>query len=496
MHVNIAQLSVKELLELYRTQSISVEEVIHQIFENIEKIDDKINAFILPIKDLAVKKSKELDKKLKKNDGKLGGLFGIPIAIKDNMCLEGYPTTCASRMLEKYVPPYNATVVQKLLDHDAVIIGKTNMDEFAMGTSTETSYFGTTKNPWDLTRVPGGSSGGSGAALTSGETILALGSDTGGSIRCPASFCGCVGIKATYGLVSRYGLIAYACSLEQIGPMAKNVLDCRELFYHIIGHDPMDNTTISKEKSREYLQNYDKNLDSLPKQFTFGVLKELLGEGIDPEVEKSTWNAIKKLEDLGGTYEEVSIPLIDYSIACYYIIAMAEASSNLARFDGIRYGHREKDDIGDFNEVFAENRLAFGKEVRRRIMLGTYALSSGYYDMYYFKALKIRTLLINEFVRNLKKFDVLISPTMPVLPFKIGERIDDPLSMYLADICTVPINITGLPAISIPSGFNNGLPIGLQIIGNYFDEERLFNIAKLFEDNSNIKDKKPDLLGV
>ncbi|MHA1270262.1 MAG: Asp-tRNA(Asn)/Glu-tRNA(Gln) amidotransferase subunit GatA [Candidatus Helarchaeota archaeon] len=488
---NLSHLSVKNLIAQYKTGSTTVEEVINQIFDRIKNIDSKINAFILQLKDSALKRAKELDKEFKKKKKISGNLFGIPIAIKDNICYKDYPTTCASKMLENYVPPYTATVLKKLIDQGAVIIGKTNMDEFAMGTSTETSYFGTTKNPWSLDCVPGGSSGGSGAALSTYETTLALGSDTGGSIRCPASFCGCVGLKATYGLVSRYGLIAYACSLEQIGPMARNVSDCRDLFYNIAGHDPMDNTTISKEKSKDYLKNYSTKKNT-PKKFTFGILKELMGEGIDKDVEKNVWGAIKKLESLGGEYKEISIPSIEYSIACYYIIAMAEASSNLARFDGIRYGYRGEDN-GEWNEVFARNRLAFGKEVRRRIMLGTYTLSAGYYDMYYFKALKIRTILINEFAKHLKKFDVLISPTMPILPFKIGEKIDDPLSMYLTDICTVPINITGMPAISIPCGFSHGLPVGLQLIGNYYNEELLFDIASLIEHNISLPNKEPDL---
>ncbi|MBD3227163.1 MAG: Asp-tRNA(Asn)/Glu-tRNA(Gln) amidotransferase subunit GatA [Candidatus Lokiarchaeota archaeon] len=490
--LRITEVSIKELIKEYKSGSINVEEVIHKTFDRIEKIEPKINSFILQLKEQALQQAQKLDKEIKNNKEPLGNLFGIPIAIKDNMCVKGYKTTCASKMLEDFIPPYNSTVVQRLLDQGAIVIGKTNMDEFAMGTTTETSYFGATKNPWDLGRVPGGSSGGSGSAIASGESLLALGSDTGGSVRCPASFCGCIGLKATYGLVSRYGLIAYACSLEQIGPMARRVSDCKDLFYNIIGYDPMDSTTISKPKTDEIILKYSKASEKSLNGFKFGIIKELVHEGIEPEVEKQIWNAIKKLESLGGGYEEISIPLIDYSIACYYIIAMAEASSNLARFDGIRYGNREKDE-GTFNEVFARNRLSFGDEVRRRIMLGTYTLSAGYYDMYYYKALKIRTLLINEFKKYLNKFDVLISPSMPVLPFKIGEKIDDPLSMYMADVCTVPINITGLPAISIPCGFSGGLPVGLQIIGNYFDEGRIFKIAELFEKNTNYDDKKPEI---
>ncbi len=485
--------SINGLIEEYKSGSLLVEDFVEKNFEEIEKKEPKINAFIHTLKEDALKHAAELDKELKKNDYKIDSeLFGIPIAVKDNICYRGYPTTCASKMLENYVPPYNATIIERIIDKKAVILGKTNMDEFAMGTTTESSYFGITKNPWDLNRVPGGSSGGSSAAVVSGESLIALGSDTGGSIRCPASFCGCVGLKATYGLVSRYGLVAYACSLEQIGPLARTVQDCRNLFYAIFGYDPMDSTTISKEKEKEVLAGYKKQHEKFNGKFKFGVLKELMGEGIEPVVKKSVWDAVKKLEDLGGEYEEISIPTIDYSIACYYIIAMAEASSNLARFDGIRYGHREEFS-GEWNEAFAINRLAFGKEVRRRIMLGTYILSAGYYDMYYFKALKLRTILINEFMKHLKKYDVIISPTMPVLPFKIGEKINDPLSMYLADICTVPINITGLPALSIPCGFSNNLPIGLQIIGNYFEEEKIFEIARQFEENTSYKDVNPEL---
>ncbi|MHA1751550.1 MAG: Asp-tRNA(Asn)/Glu-tRNA(Gln) amidotransferase subunit GatA [Candidatus Helarchaeota archaeon] len=485
--------TIRDLIAEYKSGNKTVEDTIIETFDRIDKVENKVNAFILTLKNEAIQRAKELDKTLKKSGRKTKGkLFGIPIAIKDNICFKNYPTTCASKMLENYIPPYNATVIKKLLDEGAIIVGKTNMDEFAMGTTCESSYFGATHNPWALDRVPGGSSGGSGAALASGEVPLALGSDTGGSIRCPASFSGVVGLKATYGLVSRYGLIAYACSLEQIGPMATNVSDCKDIFDVIVGNDPMDSTTISKEEMEQYLKKSFKDFPNSKGKFTFGIPKELLGEGIDPEVKKSVWDAIKLLEDLGGSYEEISIPSIDYSIACYYIIAMAEASSNLARFDGIRYGFRSEDK-GNWNEVFANNRLAFGKEVRRRIMLGTYALSAGYYDMYYLKALKLRTLLIQEFEKHLKKFSFLICPTMPILPFKLGEAVNDPLTMYLADICTVPINITGLPALSIPCGFSQGLPIGLQIIGNYYEEYKIFQIADLYEKNAHTKNTFPKI---
>jgi len=450
---------------------VSAEERVFALFEKIKK--SKLNAYTNLSEGSALERAREFD------EAPWSGLMaGLPIAIKSCISTRGIETNCSSRILEGYIPPYDAHVIERLKQEGAIIVGKTNMDEFAMGTSTESSYFGTTRNPWDLDRVPGGSSGGSAAAVAAGEAPCALGSDTGGSIRCPASFCGIVGLKPTYGLVSRYGLVSYANSLEQIGPLTLNVEDAALVMEVIAGHDPRDSTSVKAEGG--YLSGLASGVEGL----VCGVPKEYFGEGVDPAVEKSVWDAISKLEDLGASWKEVSLPHTKYALAAYYIIAMSEASSNLARFDGLRYGLRLGADK-DWHTTISEIRAAgFGPEVKRRILLGTYALSAGYYGRYYLKALKVRTLIKQDFERALSAggADVLVTPTMPFPAFKIGERIEDPLSLYMADVFTVPINLAGVPAISLPSGFAGGLPIGLQIIGRHFDEKTVFAVAKAYED--------------
>jgi len=392
-------------------------------------------------------------------------------------------------MLEIFVPPYDADVIERVKGEDGIIIGKANMDEFAMGSSTETSYFGPTNNPWDLSRVPGGSSGGSAAAIATDETILAFGADTGGSVRCPASYCSVVGIKPTYGLVSRYGLIAYANSLEQIGPMARDVYDCALFLSIIAGHDPKDSTSV-KVAPKDYTEFLKNSVEG----FKIGVPKEFFGEGTSGDVEKQAWRGVHKLEELGAHCEETSLPSLEYALATYYIVAMSEASSNLARYDGLRYGYRVDRDDGDWSTVYSKNRrIGFGAEVRRRIILGTYALSAGYYDKYYLKALKIRTLIRRDFENAFKRFNVLVGPTMPIPPFKIGEKIQDPLALYMCDVDTVSANLAGLPAMSVPSGFTDSLPVGMQIIAPPLREDLMLQVAYTFEQNTPHKSRKPSL---
>lgn len=460
-------------------QDSSAEEVVSQCIDRIEA--SKFNTFITVAKESAHEAAGKME-------GHTGPLAGVPIAIKDNISTKGIQTTCASRILGGYIPPYDAHVIERLKDAGAVIVGKVNMDEFAMGTSTETSHYGPTLNPWNTETVPGGSSGGSAATVAAGEVPLALGSDTGGSVRCPASFCGVVGLKPTYGVISRYGLISYANSLEQIGPIASNVADMTLLFNVIAGHDPRDSTSVPGEK------DYTKALVDDVKGLTIGVPKEYFGEGIDQVVEKSVWDGVHRLEDLGASWQEVEMPHTKYALAAYYVIAMSEASSNLARFDGMRYGLRlEKDH--DWHTTYSEIRAqGFGEEVKRRILLGTYALSAGYMDKYYLKALKVRTLIKQDFERALKSTDVLIAPTMPTPAFKLGEKISDPLTLYMADVNTVPINLSGVPSISLPCGFSNGLPIGLQIMGKHFDEETIIRTAYTFEQNTELHTKAPEVV--
>jgi aspartyl-tRNA(Asn)/glutamyl-tRNA(Gln) amidotransferase subunit A len=433
-------------------------------FEDIKEKNNSINAYIT---------FSDLQKNQLITDGKLSGKT---IAIKDTISTAGLRTTCASKMLENYVPPFDAHVITLLKKHGATILGKANCDEFAMGSSTEHSAFGATHNPHNLECVPGGSSGGSAAAVAGNLADLALGSDTGGSIRCPASFCGIVGLKPTYGLISRYGLIAYGNSLEQIGPMAKTVYDCALLLECISEYDNRDSTCV-KTKNPEYTQHLDDDIDNLK----IAVPKEFFGNGTDKVVEQNVWDTVKKLESEGAIIEEISIESVKYSLPSYYIIAMSEASSNLARFDGLRYGlHSEKSK--DWNELFSKNRkLGFGFEVKRRIMLGTFALSSGYFDEYYIKAQNVRSLITSHFKRVFKKFDVVITPTMPTLPFKIGEKITDPLSMYMSDVDTVSANLAGIPSLSVPCGSSNSLPIGIQLMSNHFNEQTILNLGNKIE---------------
>jgi aspartyl-tRNA(Asn)/glutamyl-tRNA(Gln) amidotransferase subunit A len=457
--------------------SLSCEDLLSQIYERIER--SKLNCYITLNKDAALEKAIEVDKRRNEEEYGRKKLLGVPIAIKDSITTKGIQTTCASNILTGYVPPYDAMVIEALKQEGAIIIGKTNMDEFCMGTSTETSYYGPTRNPYDLSRVPGGSSGGSAAVVAAGEAVIALGSDTGGSIRCPASFCGIVGLKPTYGFVSRYGLIAYANSLEQIGPMASTVTDTALLLEVISAKDERDSTQVklNNNASTNYQCSWlnDRRSDTV-KGMRIGVPKEFI-EGVSPEVGKAVWDSVHKLEELGATYEEISMRNLKYALASYYILAMSEASSNLARFDGLRYGLRSGKDE-DWHSTFSRIRgEGFGDEVKRRIILGTYALSAGYYGKYYLKALKVRTLIKNEFEDALKTHDILAMPTMPFVAFELGERIKDPLSLYLADVNTVSVNLAGVPSISIPCGSSNELPIGLQLVGKYFDEDVILKAA-------------------
>jgi aspartyl-tRNA(Asn)/glutamyl-tRNA(Gln) amidotransferase subunit A len=469
-------LSARETVEAMWNNDVTAEECVHSIFKRIEEVEHTIKAFITLKKDFALERAKTIDRK-KRRGKKLGKLSGVCLALKDNICTKNFPTSCASRMLKDFIPTYNATVVDDLLKEDAIIIGKTNMDEFAMGSSTETSYFGPTRNPINTSYVPGGSSGGSAAALASKEAILALGSDTGGSVRCPASFCSVLGFKPTYGLVSRYGLIAYANSLEQIGPLGKDVFDCALLLSVIAHHDPQDVTSINR-KTQNYTRFLIEGIDGM----RIGIPKEFFSEGVDERVAKLLRKKINIFEKLGASCEECSLPTLKYSLPAYYLIAMSEASSNLARYDGVRYGHNIDYSTADLDSVYSKNRrIGFGAEVRRRIILGTYALSSGYYDMYYLKALKVRTLIKKDFEIAFKNFDILISPTMPILPFKIGEKINDPLTLFMCDILTVPQNLIGCPAISIPCGFIDQLPVGMQITAPPLQEALLFKMAYNWE---------------
>jgi len=461
---DLAKFTIKQLHEGLKVRDFSSVEITKEFLRIIEEKDKDIRAFLTLVSESALKQAEEADQKIKK--GEIGLLTGIPCAIKDNIMIKGVRCTAGSKFLEKYVSPYSATVMEKL--KGAVVLGKTNLDEFAMGSSCENSAFHPTKNPHDLSRVPGGSSGGSAAAVAADMCAFALGSDTGGSIRQPASFCGIVGLKPTYGSVSRYGLIAFASSLDQIGPMTKSVEDAQIVFDALKGFDKMDSTSIEAKDFGEM------------KKIRIGVPKEYFGQGLDSNIEKSIKEAIAFYQKQGAEIIEVSLPHTDYALACYYIIAPSEASANLARFDGIRYGKvAEGKNLTDY--YFQNRTKGFGAEVKRRIILGTYTLSAGYYDAYYKKALKVRTLIKNDFEKAFEKVDVVLGPTSPCLPFKIGEKTDDPLSMYLADIYTVSVNLAGLPAISLPCGKIDGLPVGMQLIAPAFKENNLFITAKLFE---------------
>ena len=490
--MNITELTVHELKEKLDKKELTATDITKAYADRIKKYEKDVDAFVTLLTDDAIKKAEEIDEKIA-NGEKLGDYAGIPIGIKDNMCTKGVKTTCSSRMLENFVSPYDGTVVDKVLNKENMINqGKLNMDEFAMGSSTENSYFKKTKNPWDLSKVPGGSSGGSAAAVAADLVPWALGSDTGGSIRQPASLCGVVGLKPTYGLVSRYGLVAFASSLDQIGPITKDVEDSAILLSLIAGHDEKDTTSYNIES-----KDYTKALRNDVKGLKIGVPKEFFGEGINEEVKASLEKAIEKYKELGAIVEETSLDVAQYALATYYIIACAEASSNLGRFDGIRYGYRSKN-YETLKELFVNSRSeGFGPEVKRRIILGTYVLSSGYYDAYYKKAQKVRTLVKNEFAKAFEKYDVLLTPTSPVTAFKIGEKTNNPLEMYLSDICTVSVNIAGLPGISLPCGVDNqGMPIGMQLIGKYFDEETILNAAYTYEKATNFrKNHRPEFKG-
>ncbi len=474
--MNITELTVHELQEKLKSKELTIEQITKAYVENIEKHEKDVQAFITPLKENALKQAQEIQEKIE-NKEITNSLAGIPIGIKDNICTKGVKTTCASKMLENFVAPYNATVMEKINNESMINLGKLNMDEFAMGASTEYSYFKKTRNPWNLNTVPGGSSGGSAAAVAANMVPWALGSDTGGSIRQPASFCGVVGLKPTYGLVSRYGLVAFASSLDQIGPITKDVQDAAILLNVIAGHDEKDSTSANKEKV-----DYTKALKNDVKGLKIGIPKEYFGEGINSEVKQSLEKAIETYKALGATVEEFSLNIADYALATYYIIACAEASSNLGRFDGIRYGYRTEN-YTDLKELFRNSRSeGFGAEVKRRIILGTYVLSSGYYDAYYKKAQQVRTLVKKEFDKAFEKYDVLLTPTSPTVAFEIGTRSNNPLEMYLADICTVSVNIAGLPGISIPCGVDSkGMPIGMQLIANKFEEETILNAAYTYE---------------
>ena len=474
--MDITELTVHELQDKLENKEITVTDITKAYIENIKKKEEKIGAFVTILEDEALKNAEEIQNKIESGEIK-NSLAGIPIGIKDNICTKGVKTTCSSKMLENFISPYDATVMEKINAENMVMLGKLNMDEFAMGGSTEYSYFHVTRNPWNLNKVPGGSSGGSAAAVAANLVPWSLGSDTGGSIREPASFCGVVGLKPTYGLVSRYGLVAFASSLDQIGPITKDVKDCAMLLNVIAGHDERDSTSANVEK-----QDYVKALRNNVKGLKIGIPKEFFGEGINKEVKKSLEKAIEKYKELGAEVEECSLDIAKYSLAAYYIIACAEASSNLGRFDGIRYTYRTKE-FSNLKELYKKTRSeGFGPEVKRRIILGTYVLSSGYYDAYYKKAQKVRTLVMNEFKKAFEKYDILLTPTSPTVAFDIGSKSNNPLEMYLADICTVSINIAGLPAISIPCGKDaEGMPIGMQLIGKRFDEQTILNAAYTFE---------------
>ncbi len=467
--------SAMELAGLLKDREISATELVNDTLNRISEVEPRVNSFLTVTTEHALTRAAEIDKS--RIDGTLlGPLAGIPYVLKDNLCTEGIVTTSGSKILANFTPPYNATVVNRLNAAGAILVGKANCDEFAMGSSTENSGFGPSRNPWNTDCVPGGSSGGSASAVGALQTPLALGSDTGGSIRQPAALCGIVGMKPTYGLVSRSGLIAYASSLDQIGPMTRTVTDAALLLGVIAGHDELDSTSVNQA-----VPNYLNSCRSDIKGLRIGVPKEYFGEGVDPTVAKSVKDAIDLLVTMGAIAEECSLPSTDYALASYYIIAPAEASSNLARFDGVKYGHRSTELSGHVGLTEKTRSEGFGDEVKQRIMIGTYALSAGYYDAYYKRAQQARTLIRRDFEQAFAKFDVIITPTSPTVAFKIGEKSDDPLAMKLADALTIPVNMAGLPAISIPCGFSAGLPIGLQIIGNYFDEETLFRAAFTYE---------------
>lgn len=473
--MNFNHFDIQKIHSLLSSKEISAMDLYEASKDKIERSDDVLKAFITTSYDEALMQAKEAQNKIDCGEHTL--LTAIPYSLKDNISTRNIKTTCASKMLENYVPIFDATAVKRLASHSPLMMGKVNLDEFAMGASTENSAFFTSKNPFDLDRVPGGSSGGSATSVASGEVLFSLGSDTGGSVRQPAAFCGIVGLKPTYGRISRYGLVAFASSLDQIGILAKNVSDSAIVLETIAGKDEMDSTS-----SREDVASYLANLNGRIEGKKIGIIKELVEGPIDPAVKQAVLDSVKVLESLGCKCEFVELKHIVHAISTYYIIAPSEASSNLSRFDGIKYGYRTPD-FKDLDELYIHTRSeGFGEEVKRRILLGTFALSAGYYDQFYHKALKVRTLIKQDFVKAFESYDLLLSPTAPSTAFKIGEKTSDPISLYLEDLCTVPVSLAGLPAISVPCGKEKGLPIGLQLIGNYFDEQTLLSVAKAFED--------------
>ncbi len=488
--MKLNELTISELRRLLDNREIKPQEVLDDIYSRIDAVEDKVKSYITITKDAAYEMAKDAEHAILEN--KTSFLTGIPVAVKDNMCTKDILTTCASKILYNFKPPYESTVTTRLKEQGYILTGKTNLDEFAMGSSTENSGFHTTRNPWDMKRVPGGSSGGSAAAVAADECIAAIGSDTGGSIRQPASLCGVVGLKPTYGRVSRFGLIAFASSLDQVGPITKNVTDAAIMLNAIAGHDPKDSTSAPID-----VPDFAEVLGQEIKGLKIGIPKEYFIEGMDKDVEDSVRSAIKKLESLGVIPVEVSLPHAGYAVATYYILATSEASSNLARYDGVKYGFRSSSQSGkeDLLEMYMNTRSqGFGTEVKRRIMLGTYALSAGYYDAYYKKGQQVRTLIKQDFDNAFKNVDVIVTPTSPSAAFKIGEKATDPLQMYLSDIFTISVNLAGVPAISIPCGFTkDNLPVGLQIIGKHFDEESIFKLAYAYEQSTEWHLRRPSL---
>ncbi|MEK0339083.1 MAG: Asp-tRNA(Asn)/Glu-tRNA(Gln) amidotransferase subunit GatA [Nitrosopumilus sp.] len=468
------KISALEFIQEVQNGNISAEDFVAKTIERIQNVDEKLHAF-LSVNEEAVDQARNIDKKIKSGD-KVGKCFGMPISIKDNICIKDSKTTCASKMLENYVAPYDATVITKLKDQDAIFVGKVNLDEFAMGLTTEFSAFGTSKNPWNLEYVPGGSSGGSAVSVSAFECVTSLGSDTGGSVRNPASFCSTVGYKPTYGLISRYGLISYANSIEQIGPLTRTVKDTAFMLNIISGLDPNDNTTLDN-KNEDYLSGIDSGIEGKK----IGIIKEMIGDGTEPEVLSASKDAISKLESLGATCEEVSLDMVKYSVAAYYTITATEAGSNLARYDNLRYGYDFPVEGYEFNSYISKARQNFGPEVTRRMIIGGFVPSAGHAGKYFLKALKVKSKLTREINNIFKKFDLLIAPTVPILPFKIGEKIDDPVSLFQIDINTVTANLTGKPAISVPFSISNGLPIGMQLFADSMQDKLLLQAAHALE---------------
>ena len=484
---NLKSLTISDIHEMIVNKEASVSEITRAYLKAVEKLEPSIKAFVTVTEDYALAQAEKMDKLIASGE-KPGPLAGVPMALKDLICTKGIKTTCSSKILEEWVPPYSATVSDKLEQAGAILLGKLNMDEFAMGSSTENSRFFITRNPWDLERVPGGSSGGSAAAVAAGEAVFSLGSDTGGSIRQPASHCGLVGLKPTYGRVSRYGLIAYASSLDQIGPLTKNVKDCALVMQAISGHDPLDSTSADIE-----VPDYTRSLTGDIKGLRIGIPKEYFELGISQDTKDLVCKAIKVLESLGAICEEVSLPHTQYALGAYYLLSSAEASSNLARFDGVGFGFRAEE-APDVITMYKNTRTeGFGPEVKRRVMLGTYALSSGYYDAYYLKALKVRTLIKQDFSTAFEKCDAIVAPTTPTVAFKVGEKISDPVGMYQSDLLTVPANMAGIPSISVPCGLSEGLPVGLQFIAKPFAEDLLLRIAHAYECNRGMDAFVPSL---